>query len=158
MKNILSNFIEKEVDALRRACLRLFISTSQTAGKWGNFWFKCQGKEWSHLRFPWWRSGWVHLPMQETWVQSLVLGDSTCCKATKPTCHSHWRCALEPASRKYWEPAHCNSWNPHPPGPVSCNHWCSCAQSLRSKTGEATAAKALTLQWTSHALRKHVQS
>ena len=24
--------------------------------------------------------------------------DSTCCRATKPMCHSHWACALEPES------------------------------------------------------------
>ena len=30
-----------------------------------------------------------HLPMQETWVQSLIQEDSTCCRATKPVCHNH---------------------------------------------------------------------
>ena len=30
-----------------------------------------------------------HLPMQETWVQSLIQEDSTCCGATKPVCHNH---------------------------------------------------------------------
>ena len=39
--------------------------------------------------------------MQETWVWSLILEDTTCCRATKPEHHSYWACALEPGS-KYW--------------------------------------------------------
>ena len=31
----------------------------------------------------------IRLPMQGTWVQSLVLEDSTCCRATKPMCHNY---------------------------------------------------------------------
>ena len=30
------------------------------------------------------------LPMQGTWVQSLVQEDSTCCRATKPVCCNYW--------------------------------------------------------------------
>ena len=37
----------------------------------------------------------IHLPMQGTWVRSLVHEDSTCCRATKPVFHSYWDCALE---------------------------------------------------------------
>ena len=31
----------------------------------------------------------IHLPMQETWVQSLVGEDHTCHRATKPVCYSY---------------------------------------------------------------------
>ena len=31
----------------------------------------------------------IHLPMQGTWVQSLVWEDSTCHRATKPTYHDY---------------------------------------------------------------------
>ena len=51
---------------------------------------------------PWWLSGEVCLPVQETWVQSPVWEDLTCHRATKPGCHNHWACVLEPIS--------CNSW------------------------------------------------
>ena len=32
----------------------------------------------------------IHLPMQGTWVQSLVWEDPTCLRATKPLCHNYW--------------------------------------------------------------------
>ena len=31
----------------------------------------------------------IQLPMQRTWVQTLVQEDSTCCGVTKPICHSY---------------------------------------------------------------------
>ena len=31
----------------------------------------------------------IHLPMQKTWVQSLVWEDPTCCRGTKPV-HSNY--------------------------------------------------------------------
>ena len=31
----------------------------------------------------------IHLPMQGTWVQSLVREDPTCHRATKPLCHNY---------------------------------------------------------------------
>ena len=40
----------------------------------------------------------THLPMQETWVWSLIWEDPTCCGATKPVHHKYWTCALEPRS------------------------------------------------------------
>ena len=43
----------------------------------------------------------ICLPMQGTWVQSLVQEDPTCCRATKPVLHNYWGCALEPASHNY---------------------------------------------------------
>ena len=44
----------------------------------------------------------AYLPMQETWVRSLVLEDPTCSGGTKPLCHNHWACALEPGTGNYW--------------------------------------------------------
>ena len=32
----------------------------------------------------------IHLPMQTTWVRSLVQEDPTCLRAAKPTCHNYW--------------------------------------------------------------------
>ena len=43
----------------------------------------------------------IRLPMQRTWVQSLVLEDPTCHEATKPVRHNYQACALEPASHNY---------------------------------------------------------
>ena len=37
----------------------------------------------------------IHLPMWETWVQSLVQENSTCHRATKPMCHNYWAHALQ---------------------------------------------------------------
>ena len=37
-----------------------------------------------------------HLPMQGTWVWSLVQEDSTFRGATKPVCYSYWAHTLEP--------------------------------------------------------------
>ena len=49
---------------------------------------------------PWWFSGKsILLPMQETWVQTLIWEDHTCHGATKPMHHSYGAGALEP-----WEP------------------------------------------------------
>ena len=44
----------------------------------------------------------ILLPMQGTWVRSLVQEDPTCCGATKPVSHNYWACTLEPLSRNYW--------------------------------------------------------
>ena len=40
----------------------------------------------------------IHLPTQETGVQSLVREDPTCRGAAKPMCHNYRACALEPTS------------------------------------------------------------
>ena len=37
----------------------------------------------------------IYLPMQGTWVRSLVLKDSTCCRATKPLSHNFWAHVLQ---------------------------------------------------------------
>ena len=44
----------------------------------------------------------IHLPMQETWVESLIRDNPICHRATKPVRHSCWACALEPTSHTYW--------------------------------------------------------
>ena len=44
----------------------------------------------------------ICLPMQETWVWSLVQEDSTCHGATMPVSHSYWPCAPRPRSHNYW--------------------------------------------------------
>ena len=44
------------------------------------------------------------LPMQGTWVRSLVQEDPTCRRATKPVCHNYWARALEHASHNFWAP------------------------------------------------------
>ena len=44
----------------------------------------------------------IRLPMQGTWVWSVVPEDPTCPGATKPVRHNYWGCALEPASHNYW--------------------------------------------------------
>ena len=38
----------------------------------------------------------ICLPMQETWLRSLIREDSTCPGAIKPVPHNYWACALEP--------------------------------------------------------------
>ena len=50
----------------------------------------------------------IHLPMQGTWVRSLVWEDPTCCRATKPVHHNYRAHALESVpcnrrSRRQWE-------------------------------------------------------
>ena len=62
----------------------------------------------------------IHLPIQGTWVWSLVWKDSTCHGATKPMHHHYWAHAVEPAS------SYC---------------WSQCTWSLCSATGEATAVR-----------------
>ena len=44
----------------------------------------------------------IHLPMQGTWVRTLVQEDPTCHGATKPGHHNYWACSLEPVSHNCW--------------------------------------------------------
>ena len=97
----------------------------------------------------------IHLPMQETRVQSLIQEDPTCQGAAKPMCHNYWACALKPGSRNSWawvlqllspgaataEPRlqrlspGCNCWarvlQPLSPGCNGCNSgiWSLCSSS-----------------------------
>ena len=79
------------------------IWTSQGRAKISFSWFqliKIMGG------LPWWLSGKESTcQRQETWVLSLGQEDSTCLRATKPTHHNYWACALEPASRNNWRPS-----------------------------------------------------
>ena len=56
----------------------------------------------------------INLPMQRTWVRSLVQEDPTCCGAMNPTRPASCACALEPTlcnkrSHGNEKHAHCNS-------------------------------------------------
>ena len=56
---------------------------------------------WASLVVQWLR---ILLPMQGTWVQSLVQEDPTCCGATKPACCNYWARVLQllsPRSRAH---------------------------------------------------------
>ena len=63
---------------------------------------------WLSLAVQWLR---IRLPMQGTWVWSLVLENPTHHRATKPVHHNYWACALEPTS---------HSTEAHPP--TACVH------------------------------------
>ena len=69
--------------------------------------------------------------MQRTQVQSLVRGDSTCCRATKTAHHNYWACALE-LGEATTEPTH-------------RSHWSLCTAGLRPK-GEAPQGEDRALQ------------
>ena len=59
----------------------------------------------------------ICLPMQETWVRSLIQEDPIGHEATAPVCHNFWACALEPASCACW--ATClRCWSLRTLGPV----------------------------------------
>ena len=70
----------------------------------------------------------IFLPMQGTWIRSLVREDSTCHRETKSALR-YWTRALEPRSCNYWspctlEPMLCKrekppQWEAHPPQPES---------------------------------------
>ena len=61
--------------------------------------------EWTSLVDQWLG---IHLPMQGTWVQSLVREDSTSWGVAKPVPHNYWADALEPVCHNYWV---CSDWN-----------------------------------------------
>ena len=50
---------------------------------------------WTSLVVQWFR---ICLPVQGTWVQSLVWEDPTCCRATKSVNPNYWAWTLEPCS------------------------------------------------------------
>ena len=77
--------------------------------------YRCSPQQTSCALNPiWWASlvvQWIRicLPMQGTWVWSLVQEDPSCRGATKPVRHNYWACALEPASHNCWSPC---AWSP----------------------------------------------
>ena len=108
----------------------------------------------------------IHLSMQGTWVRSLVWGDPTCRRATKPVHHNYWACALEPMSHNYWslctlEPVGCNYWV-HTPQLLKAAHSRAHVPqllSLHAATTEACVPRAcalqqeMPLQWDAHTLQ-----
>ena len=44
----------------------------------------------------------IHLPVQKTWVLSLVQEDPTCHGVARSVCHNYWAHDLQPRSRNYW--------------------------------------------------------
>ena len=118
----------------------------------------------------------IHLPMQETRVQSLIQEDPTCQGAAKPMCHNYWACALKPGSRNSWawvlqrlspgaataEPGCCNGWarvlqllSPGCNGwaqaataePVCCNHWAQAATAATQASGACVLHQEESPQW-----------
>ena len=77
---------------------------------------KNRGK-WTSLVVQWMTD---RLPMHGTRVRSLVWEDSTCCRATGPTCHNHW--ALQAATAEARPPRACApEGNHHSEKPVHRN-------------------------------------
>ena len=77
---------------------------------WHGFQTKKKQRQW-HQKILTWTSlvaQWlgVCLPMQGTWVRSLVQEDPTCRGATEPVHHNYWACALEPVLHN--KRSHCN--------------------------------------------------
>ena len=64
----------------------------------------------------------VHLPVQGTWIWSLVQEDSTRHGPTKSMGHNYRACTLEPLSRNYW--------SPYALEPVCCNRRSPCSEKL----------------------------
>ena len=76
---------------------------------------------WTFPVVQWWR---IHLPMQGSWVWSLVREDSIRCRATKPMSHNFWAHVLEVVNydkRTYFneKPVYCNEMQL--PSPACCN-------------------------------------
>ena len=86
----------------------------------------------------------IHLPMQKTWVQSLVWEDPTCCRTTKPTHHNYGACALGPGSCNYGAcvQQYCDSLFLEP---VLCNKRSHCNEKPVQQTAEK-ACKAVKTQ------------
>ena len=76
----------------------------------------------------------ICLPVQETWVQSLVQEDPVCHEAAEPVGHDFWACAVEPASCACWarvplllKPAHPGACAPQQEKPPQ---WEACSLQL----------------------------
>ena len=81
----------------------------------------------------------ICLPVQGTWVRSLVREDPTCRGATKPVRHNYWACALEPASHNYW--------SPHALEPTRCNCWAHVLQLPKPASLEPVLRNKKPPQW-----------
>ena len=73
---------------------------------------------WTSLVAQWLR---IRLPMQGTWVWSLVREDPTCSEATKPVCHKYWACMLQLLKPARLEPVLRNKRNHHNEKPMHHN-------------------------------------
>ena len=133
-----SPWVRKELDTTERLSLPhpLILFSRMTSSGINNInykltveWFLRMAHSWSKvilldpsgtsLMAQWIR---ICLPMQGTWVWSLVLEDPTFWGATDPVGHNYWALTLEPTSCSYWSP---------------------CAWSLCSATREASAVRSL---------------
>ena len=85
----------------------------------------------------------IRLPMQGTWVWTLVREDPTCCRAIKPVHHNYWAWALKPMSHNYWSPW-ATTTETHVPQllkPMCHNYWSLCTQNPCPATREAPAMR-----------------
>ena len=46
----------------------------------------------------------IHLPVEGTWIQSLIREDSSCLRTSKPMRHNYWTWALGRKSHNCWAP------------------------------------------------------
>ena len=86
----------------------------------------------------------THLPMQRTWVQTLVQEDFICHRAAKPICHTT-EPRLQSPQATTTEPVCHNSWSPCLQEPVF--HKRSHTHHKEEKTPLRQLEKALTKQW-----------
>ena len=73
----------------------------------------------------------ICLPMQGTWVKTLVREDPTCRGATKPVRHNYQACAVEPTSHNYWA---CAPQLLKPASPCSATREATAVRSPRTAT------------------------
>ena len=66
-------------------------------------------KRWIFLGVQWIR---VRLPMQGTWVWSLVLEDPTCHRTTKPVHHNYWALRPRASAPQQKKPPQWEAWAP----------------------------------------------
>ena len=88
----------------------------------------------------------IHLPIQGTPVQSLVLEDPICCGATKPASHNYWACALHQEKSRQWE-AHALQWRVNP---SHCNQRKPAARKTQCSQKEISKNKSFFFKYTLH--------
>ena len=93
----------------------------------------------------------ICLPMQGTWVQSLVWEDSTCHRATKPKSHNSWTCTLEPALLQLLSPCAATT---EACVPRACAHCDWRAASARPNSKKPTHSNEDPAQAKSHTIDK----
>ena len=91
----------------RRANEGSFLRSWDHSLSWPEYWLgeHVQFVKTPRAEVPLVAQGWeIHLPMQETWVPSLIREDPTCCIVTKPVHHDCRACALKLRNHNYWSP------------------------------------------------------